>query len=90
MSQAGTIDVHKRHKLRRKQPSVWVRHPLTVAFYALGYLLTRVLAAFGKWPQVLGGDFARRHDQAKAFTPTASDVLVCSYFKSWSNRPTRT
>jgi hypothetical protein len=87
MAQADSIAIPTgpQVQLRRKQPSVFRQFAGTTLFYALGYPLTRVLALFGKWPQVLGRDMGRRHSRAKEYTPTANDVLVCSYFKTGTN-----
>lgn len=54
-------------------------------FYGLGFPLTRLLALFGQWPKLFGRGMTKGNARAKSFTPTARDVMVCSYFKTGTN-----
>jgi len=68
----------------RGPPPKWAHYPLTALFYGLGFPLSRVLGLFGKWPPAFGGS-EKAYARARAYSPAAHDVLVCSYFKSGTN-----
>lgn len=71
-------------RLHRKPMPVWARYALAGLFYGIGFPLTRVLALFGKWPMTFGA-MRRGKPRSRDFTPTAHDVMICSYFKSGTN-----
>ena len=57
-----------------------------VFLYLVLWPLVRVLELFGKWPLLMSRAMARMmKEEAAGFTPTARDVLVCSYFKTGTN-----
>jgi Sulfotransferase domain len=69
---------------RRKPAPKWTRTLLVGLFYGIGFPLSLVLSLFGKWPPAMMSS-ARTRATAKAFTPGAHDVLICSFFKSGTN-----
>jgi aryl sulfotransferase len=67
---------------RRPLPA-WARYAAYGALYGLGVPLVKTLEAFGQWPSARMS--RRMRASAKDFgdyQPSASDVIVCSYFKS--------
>jgi hypothetical protein len=68
---------------RRPHPA-WARYASNALLYGLGVPIVKTIEAFGGWPS---SGMARgiRSNTARAFddyTPTRSDVIVCSFFKS--------
>jgi len=66
---------------RRPFPK-WVRIASRIPLYGIAWPVIKTLELFGLWPRLLG---RRSLGAGKAFgdySPTAHDVIVCSYFKA--------
>ncbi len=70
--------------LKRRTFPAWARYASYVPLYGLAYPIMKLLDASGALSRIL----TRRRPQFAGFgdyRPTASDVVVCSYFKSGTN-----
>jgi hypothetical protein len=87
MNQAAPVAAAEVKPLRFQAPPAakWRRAAMIALFYLVAIPGARVLALFGKWPQLLGRGMAKANERAKSYTPTARDVLVCAYFKTGTN-----
>ena len=47
--------------------------------------ITRLLAQFGIWPNVISRAANRAFDEGETFKPTRHDVVIASFFKSGTN-----
>ena len=69
---------------KRRTFPAWARYASYVPLYGLGFPIVKLLDATGALPRILG----RRRPQFEGFgdyRPGASDIVVCSYFKSGTN-----
>jgi hypothetical protein len=66
---------------RRAFPS-WARYVSYVPLYGIGVPLVRLLEVAGRWPEVASGAMRRAIGDFGEYQPRASDVIVCSGFKS--------
>jgi hypothetical protein len=66
---------------RRAFPG-WARYASYVPLYGIGVPLARLLEMAGRWPDVAAGAMRRTIGDFGEYQPKASDVIVCSGFKS--------
>jgi len=60
----------------------WVRYASYVPLYGIALPVVKCLEAFGRWPNVRLRRAALNRPDFGDYRPSASDVIVCAYFKS--------
>jgi aryl sulfotransferase len=68
----------------RRPHAAWVRYASYALLYGLGVPIVKTLEALGRWPSPgLAKTIRTRVERSFGdYTPTQSDVVVCSFFKS--------
>jgi aryl sulfotransferase len=66
----------------RKPWPAWARYASYVPLYGIALPIVKTLEVFGRWPGAMGSRIRRSQPDFGDYRPTASDVIVCAFFKS--------